>query len=295
MDYAEGREANSFDRDETVSRQAGQSQEIRATQAFVRSRIIRLVDFTRPDEGGTAVKVRLGDRFFLATAAHVIPRSRDIRALIPGEAGTFVSGFANRLVDLDHDLGLLEVSVQDAKSMGGTFVTSDEIDSKFNHDVTPIVVAGYPGQLIYSADREILACAIERVHHFRSLTFYTETLPTSEWPDGLEQSPTVFTDLFASFTPNLSLQKIQMDNLAEPAEEVRLEELHLGGMSGGGVWLELSRRTEGVWRPDVRLIALDRSFKMSDGWLRASLIAPWLRMVRENYPDLDAVIREILG
>ena len=61
------------DNDSPADVQWAATPEIRAIQAHVRSRVVRLVDFTDRSQGGTAVKVQIGRRFFLATAAHVIP------------------------------------------------------------------------------------------------------------------------------------------------------------------------------------------------------------------------------
>ena len=145
--------------------------EVTAIRAHVGARIVRLVDFTKRDAGGTAVKVQIGKRFFLATASHVIPDSHDIRALIPGAEDGFVTSFQQRLRDDSCDVGLLELAPEDAEFLGGAFVSADEISVGFEHSPSPVIVAGYPGQLIDSSDQQILSNAVALVHDFRSLVF----------------------------------------------------------------------------------------------------------------------------
>ena len=143
-----------------------ESQEDIALQTYLRSRVVRLLNWTKPDKGGTAVKIGLGHRRFLATAAHVVPERHEIRAIVPGRAEKSVTSFTNRLRDTSTDVALLELSHESAEQLGGSFVSAEEIHPGFDHTPSPAIVVGYPGQLIHSADQQVLADSVAKVHEF---------------------------------------------------------------------------------------------------------------------------------
>jgi len=260
----------------------------------VRSRIVRLVDLTTRQMGGSAVKIRIADRYFLATAAHVIPSSHDIRALIPGTVNEFVAGFRRWECETSFDVGFLEISSMDAGSLGDTFVFEDEISTHRETETLPLVVAGYPGQLIHSTDERILANAVAKVHDFRSLVFFTEAIQFSQWPNYLELPAQQEADVFAGFDPMPQLHKLKLDDISMPPENVSISSLHLGGMSGGGIWKHCpSRKDNAIWQPNLKLIALDVSFSPDGKWLRGSLISKWLDLLHERYRDLRESIQSI--
>lgn len=270
----------------------GSMLECRAVQEYVRSRVVRLVDLTAPDHGGSAIKLRVADRHFLATAAHVVPRSHEIRALIPGVADGTVTPQPDWALDESCDVAVLELTDDDAEKLRGNFVTTDELLIQFDHSVQPAIVVGYPGQFIHSADQQILADAVARVHDFRSITVFTETLPESEWPADLDRAPRHDTDVFAHFDPDPHLQMVKLHD-AKP-EDVEVDDVHLGGVSGGGIWIEYQATSDsGIWRPDARLIGIDVSFKPRDKWLRGTLIKRCLDLVQRRYPDLHETIRAV--
>ncbi len=260
-----------------------------ALQTRLRSRVVRLLNWTRPEKGGTAVKIQLADRFFLATAAHVFRDGDDIRALVPGEPDHFVSSFVNRLRDSSKDVALLEVKQEDAKSLGAAFVSPDEILPQFDQSPSPVIVVGYPVKFVHSVDRQNLANASARLHDFSTIYFVTETLPISEWPKRIARPPTSDADVFASFEPSLDLQRLKLNDLSVPPQDVKLPEVDLSGVSGGGIWLEIPPpRETTIWQPHAQLIALD--ITIGDKWLRGTLISNWLDLVRQHYPDLAKLI-----
>ncbi len=69
-------------------------QEELGLDAFIRDRTVCLVDMTDKTNGGSAVKIAIGDRKFLATASHVLRAGHDIRALVrDGGDNAFVADF----------------------------------------------------------------------------------------------------------------------------------------------------------------------------------------------------------
>jgi len=92
------------------------------------------------------------------------------------------------------------------------------------------------------------------------------------------------------------MQYEKLNDLSLPPEDVDLEKLHLGGVSGGGIWVEVASPSTGaIWRPDPRLIALEVSFKPRDKWSRGTLLRPWLNLVRAHYSDLEDLIQYVLA
>lgn len=268
----------------------------RAVQAYVGSRIHRLVDWTDPTRGGSAVKIRIANRHFFATASHVIPDSHEIRVLLRGEENQFIRSFVNRARDPATDVGLLEITSEDAALLDGNFVLESDIQPRFHHRTSQIVVAGYPGQLIHSADREVLTGFVAKVHDHRQLTFLTHSLLRSEWPTGLKRKPTSRKDIFASFDPELQLHMIKLNDPNKPPTEIAVDELKLPGISGGGIWLHLPTSSDSeVWTPNLRLLALDVSVEPKERWLRGTSISNWLQLLQQHYPDLKRNIEAILS
>ena len=58
--------------------------EANALMCQAHSSTFRIWNETNPAEGGTAVAVNIGSRFFLATARHVIPEGDDVVVVLTG-------------------------------------------------------------------------------------------------------------------------------------------------------------------------------------------------------------------
>lgn len=263
-----------------------------AIMARMRGCTIRLLDFTRPDCGGTGVGVALGERYFLATAEHVIPVDHDIRLLVRG-CGDVKVEFASSCRSKDDDVALLELERSLAESIACEFVSADGMALELDQYArVPVTVLGYPGQLINTTEFEgINADEWVQAHECRTLTFVSETMPTSEWPGGelCRHRAMLGRDLFVYFEPETTMQKMNLRLAEPPLEAIDFDKVLLDGMSGGGIWLEHAE-SRGVWYASPKLLGIQVSYLPSAGWLRGTPIARVLDLAWDNYPDLRDTI-----
>lgn len=67
------------------------------------SRTYRLIDKTDPYYGGTAIAITIGDRYFMATAGHVISKDRQYEIVLRNKRGQSINCFNSRQFDTDTD------------------------------------------------------------------------------------------------------------------------------------------------------------------------------------------------
>ena len=243
---------------------------------------------------GTVVAVNIGTRYFLATAAHVIPASHDFEVVLRDSIDN-VYEFAARHVHPIHDVGLLELLPKDVPRFRDTFVPENCIDVQANqqneYDVT---VVGYPEKLINQVDRRPIAPnEILEVHRCDAFTFLSVALPLSEWPtSGTRADPVPGIDIFIDFEPEERLHFLSAKTSGTSPVELDSKAPHPSGISGGGIWLFRPSPPNTVWHPLVVLHGIQFGFHPS-GWLRGSLIGTWLEVVESNYPDLKSEVQKI--
>jgi len=244
-----------------------------------RERTVRILDFTNKSEGGTGVKIRLKERYFIATAAHVIPDSHDIRVLVRGSENRFVCQFIDWKTDKEVDIGLLELCPDDAESLGGEFVEDSGIVIDFPLDEKwSVLLCGYPGQLIGISEQR-KENVRERSFDFRSMACFTGTIPRNEWPTESVSRPLAQdAELFVRFDSDVELEQI---DFREPTP--RLKQAHLGtyepaGMSGGGIWGDSRPREDKLWTPETPLLGIATSVHKKGGWMRGTRIAHWVKL-----------------
>jgi len=157
------------------------------------------------------------------------------------------------------------------------------------------IVTGCPGQLI-EIEESVSANVRHRMYSFRPLSIETFILPHHKWPDGqgsLQQPLNPSTDVLAHFRSGLVLYEENRQVLDARLEPWNIEEVNLGGMSGGGIWLEVESDAPRLWRPSCALIGLDKSVNVKEQWIRGTLIDKWLELVHLHYPDLRECVTEI--
>ena len=247
-----------------------------------------LIDRTRQGIG-TAIAVSLGQRFFFATAKHLINNSHDLAILAeyprtPAES----SDFAAKHCDEQLDVGLLELDSNAADRFDfaeGTRLLA-EIDAE---QELPTMVTGFPGQFVHSVETQIANSVDLQVHRCDALTFRSVVLPESQWPDNgvLCEPLTRGRDILVDYKPEPRVKHLPPGVSTIDVPPVDCHELDPRGMSGGGIWLANMEETSGRFRfPNVRLIGIQTGWYVENGWLKGHRIGRWLSMVHGAYPDL---------
>lgn len=267
--------------------------EERALEQHIRQRTVRLLDLTDKRCGGSGVTIRLGNRCFVATAAHVIPSNHDIQILVGDGHEDNVGQFAARHIDEEHDVGLLELDGAAARRINREFTEPGaflrQVDQAHAYAAT---VVGYPGQLAETESR-IAGDTLFRTHSFRTLTLVTTLIPLADWPTSnlfQRRQPDAAFDHFVSFDSTLSILQRNLTDLDGGESPSAIDEVHLAGMSGGGIWLE--HRVEGkLWTASPILAGLITG--ATRNWARGTQMNCWLRLVVRHYPEFREIERQL--
>ena len=260
----------------------------------VKDRAVRLVNFTNRSGGGTATKIRLGDRFFLATAAHVLEERCDIRALIRGERNEFVRDFVNRPVDSSRDIGLLELSPTQAERLQAEFATFDELFVNVDADSQwAALVVGYPSQVVEATD-EIDGDVLRRTYEFRPLIYFSPTLARKQWPtSGFRRALHVKHEFFLVFDEQAQLEHLDFQEFGSKPTVVDCTHLSLQGVSGGGIWLDSRPNHADVWSPQPKLVGIQSSINQKGKWLPGTSIDAWLGLAESAYAELREEVQMV--
>lgn len=289
--------------DETViSGNPSSDEEIDAVAYQAHKSVMRLVDRTTPAKGGSCVPIKIGSKFFLATAAHVIPQGHQMNVVVRQPQGRCIEHFLACHRNDQTDVGLLELDSKDASQLADSFVSENQILITLDQEKEwPVLVVGYPG--VYAAPilREIFPpdAALE-VRAWNAFTYSGFTVPFSEWPnlDPLSRSSDELRDMFINYDPNdeeaqFEIRALHPNNAGTDMPTIKHRPPPPHGMSGGGVWLARESLKGGIWQPSPLLVALQVAWKKSEGWMRGILIGEWLELVEREFPDLKENIAAI--
>ncbi len=236
---------------------------------------------------GTAIAIRLANRFFFATAGHVIAKDHDMQILPHGSVRTSASHFADRCSDERADVGFIELTPDVAHQ----FDFADATRLLTTIDTTtdlPTLVIGYPRQFFSSVETRLTDESSLRIVACNAFTYRSVLLPESQWPDNdsLVEPLVARRDLLVDFHPDGQITPLAPGVLLPEASPVNCETVDPHGLSGGGIWLANVEDRDGLWISDIRLIGLQTGWYEEKGWLRGVRIQTWLDMVRTRYADL---------
>jgi hypothetical protein len=178
-----------------------------------------------PEQTGSGTCVQLADRFFVATAAHIIdgygcdqitlvhtrsPSSVRVRIIQQGRAGGWTPN------DF-FDLAWLEIEPSDARRMEKRFVPIDRLGFQVPSEPFNVVVLGFPLELM---DPTLRANHVLRV---QPLSYSTITMAPEKFPPGRH----VHTDMFFDMPSdsNVTNSGTRIGSLPRAA-----------GLSGAGMW-----------------------------------------------------------
>jgi len=251
------------------------------------SRTYRLIDKTDQSCGGTAIAINIGDRYFLATAGHVISEDHKYEIVLKNKMPQTIDCFHSRHFDKDTDVGLLEIPKK-KKHLIDSWVTVSDIYTEIDqHKKNDVVIVGYPGEYISQASKiQITKNTSVEFRIYNTLCYLSFTLPMEKWPtEGIETQTIEERDIFIDFDPDGNMFTSPPNTVdISPADSMQCPELP--GISGGGIWLWESE--EGViWKPSIKLIGIQHSALKKDQWMRGTRINCWLDLVAKKYPDLN--------
>lgn len=238
----------------------------------------------------TAVAVTLGERFFLATAGHVVHKSHRL-ALIT-ETGELPLAEVKRDWRYDEkvDVAFVEVAREQAGAITASLGPNDiltDFDEKMQHDA---LVLGFPTDA-YVQIRQGLGCM--------SFICRSVTLPRAEWPrtwlleNGRAIKLSTKRDILARYVDPKGEAVVRDRNTAVEVENLRTAPPGPAGMSGCGIWLTCASepKESGLWRPNMQLIGLQHAAMIQGRLLRGTRIGHWLDLVAQSYPELAEHIK----
>jgi hypothetical protein len=243
---------------------------------------------------GTAVALKLGTRFFLATAGHIIEKARSIKVLMHDQVRHYVSDFAAKDYDREFDVGLLEIA--DSESDPFEFMPQNFLCRTINDEQEmPVLVIGFASQFCKPIKTiDLTPESSSRVVRCDTLTFNTVVLPRSEWPseglpdeDGIHKKLVDGHDMLLDFEPEPEVIPFTANSTGTENPAVECQTLNPHGMSGGGIWLaQIREGPEKLNSPDARLIGLQTGWHPSKNLLHGICIGVWLDFVSDRYRDL---------
>jgi hypothetical protein len=264
--------------------------EERALHAHIRKRTVRLLDFTDKSKGGSGVTVQLEHRFFVATAAHVIPKDHEIRIL---DGANQINTFENWQLDKENDVGFLELSSDTASVIDREFSTRIMLRLEQTEDWATTLI-GYPRQSIETQE-SVRDQTLYRKYNFHTLTLVSELIPTSDWPksgDFRRRPPQDAADVFVRFDSHGQLFEQDLTDLDQSELPKQPGDVLLAGMSGCGIWLD-RYHDNGIWRPEPALFAIQTGANARHQWARGTQVKHWLQLVVQDYPDLTRIADQL--
>ena len=238
------------------------------------------------DFKGSGTLIAIKDRLFVATAAHIIPRhlnERNLWVLSKKRHRPCKDGVVRILrfkKDKSIDVGYLELSLENI---------SDYLDCEpCPIERVRILGPGRSEQLsaLVGAPQEFVKPK-ERAEAravFPTIKPYLITpIPVKEWPNvpSINRPPQDDVDIFLNFP---------RDGITELATDEPLVYVTAEGYSGGGIW-DWDFDPEGLWQPtDAVLFGIQSSWNSTKRYLRAIQIQHWLRLIYEDYSDLQSTL-----
>lgn len=244
---------------------------------------------------GTCIPIRIGDRYFLATAAHVLSTNLKLDVIPRCDTKAPISKFKNKFADDEADVGLLELYQADATRCRDSFLHEDQILVGLGtRRLLPVAATGYPSDFIKQVGQvEVVRGRYLDLLALSSLTYRGHTLQASKWPTGYyERPPKRGRDIFVHLHPKEEVTLSHPKRAGIGSLKATMDMPSLRGISGGGIWL-MTIKSDGVWRPHCSLIGIPVDAKQDENWLRGTLIDRWLALIETNYPALRKNVARI--
>ncbi|MBN2588226.1 MAG: hypothetical protein JXA96_00055 [Sedimentisphaerales bacterium] len=238
---------------------------------------------------GTAIAVKLEQRFFFVSAKHLIDNNHDLQilprnSLVPVKSPDFKAKHCHELLDV----GFIELNANVSNQFD--FVDGTQLLEEIDIETElPTLVIGYPSQFIRSSKIQITSKEDLLTHRCDALVYRSIVLPKSEWPNNssLCNSLECGTDILVDFKSEPRIKCLSPNTFSIDGQQVDCAKINPEGMSGGGIWLaSVKEHNSGVRQSDARLIGIQTGYYNNIGLLKGLRIGVWLKMVKTAYPDL---------
>ncbi|MEE9281504.1 MAG: hypothetical protein V3V67_15130 [Myxococcota bacterium] len=246
----------------------------------------------RSAKNGSGTCIAIGERRFVATAAHNL-RGRSQRDLLvvheperpvaPAETPVILKlghtgggGRSDRC-----DVGYIELDPATCpESTDCDFLPLDRIQTSVNYAPKDFVyICGFP------------SCAIPPEYWKRGLglapamTFFFDTVDPAEWRSGLQPDR----DIVIDYPEESELLNTRT------GKSTSIDALPPSGLSGGSIWRVDPNVADPLWTPSQgRLIGIERSWRERSREIYGTQIQHWLQLVAGDYSALATQIKEVL-
>lgn len=234
-------------------------------------------------EVASGTLLRIGSRYFVATAAHCLrrPDLEDIRiAYREKDFSTRFTlvrkGILGGTESDSIDVGYLEIDKSVLEYVPAAFLTLDHIAVEYDSTESIAFLFGFPAEFVPKDE------ALKRRFRFRSLGFITLEATADTTPD------------FVDKDINVVLEYPDEGELGAPAQLHPLP--HPGGASGGSIWIynpNLANPVVGVH--NARLVGIQKSWLPPSRIVIGNKIENLLRLIARDYPDLSDLLYQRFG
>lgn len=262
-----------------------QSQIVLANEA---PRVTYLLTNPKGTVTGSCIAVRFGERILIATAAHVVKTTSDLRLILKKEDSILGNmAFRSRQVDESADIACLELGESESARIRESSIGLGNLMVAPSDDERAIFVMGFASDNM-APETEIRVNETVQVREMSYMghTFFSSTIPSDEWPEGPDD-PLCGADMFIRYSPRDRVTRARLDgsNRIVGAQDGPIPAMR--GMSGGGIWLDTSDKEQ---CGGLHLLGIQVSWRPSKSWLRCTSIKAWLNLVETRFPELRSEI-----
>lgn len=258
---------------------------------FVIKRSVMVVftdDLDNVEKHGTGTCIRLGGRYFVATAGHhftdaPLPQCISIAPLLSpnGEDPMPVKGRHNwQVASPSVDIAWIELSDAECTTLRQDFVDITQLETSGREVLGErMYIYGFPGDpfdpLLQQARPD-----------YRITSLSLDTVGKSASAVSSAYEPSV-ADIFAKYSAR-DVQGVRDRTYVASLPKV------VKGLSGAGLW-QFNDRDRFVWTPEAaKLVGIEHAWCAAEEWLRCTPIRHWLNLVAKDVPELGPTIESAL-
>ncbi len=227
--------------------------------------------------------LRLGSRYFIATAAHCIRKSDLAKVRVAYREKDYSTHFTlvrkgtlGGTAGDPSDVGYIEVDKSVVERTPAEFLTLDHIAVKYDAGDSLAFLFGFPAELVPKDE------ALERRFRFSSLGLLTIMATTDSIPEFVNSG----IDVFVQY-PEEGMLDEQAQHHPVPQPE---------GVSGGSIWIynpNLANPIVGVH--NARFIGIQKSWLPSYRIAIGNKVSNLLKLLCRDYPDLTEGLNDKFG